>query len=76
MRSLPVSGLIKGMNAMLDWSDTATHDVAAPPRLPLHMKLEPVHQTGLDSIDRSGGRVSIDEKRMINCVPTSINCCR
>ncbi|MDB5568038.1 MAG: ribonucleotide-diphosphate reductase subunit beta [Tardiphaga sp.] len=51
---------------MLDWSDTETI-AAPPPRAPLQLNPEPVHPTGLDAIDRSGGRVSIDEKRMINC---------
>ncbi|MDB5634833.1 MAG: ribonucleotide-diphosphate reductase subunit beta [Tardiphaga sp.] len=51
---------------MLDWSDTETI-AAPPPRASLQLNPEPVHPTGLDAIDRSGGRVSIDEKRMINC---------
>ena len=56
---------------MLDWSDTEPSAVQALPvaalRPMVQLKLEPVDQTGLGSIDRTGGRVSVDEKRMINC---------
>ncbi len=49
---------------MLDWSEPA-----APAR---RMPLLPVtqttpDQTGPGAIDRGGGRVSVDDKRMINC---------
>ncbi|MGH6738433.1 MAG: ribonucleotide-diphosphate reductase subunit beta, partial [Bradyrhizobium sp.] len=51
---------------MLDWSDSS-----APARAPLPFVPKPdavaADQTGLGTIDRSGGRVSVDDKRMINC---------
>ncbi|MDI3567644.1 ribonucleotide-diphosphate reductase subunit beta, partial [Bradyrhizobium sp. Arg816] len=59
---------------MLDWSDTET-TAAAPAASSLatalrpqtQLRLEPADPTGLGAIDRAGGRVSVDEKRMINC---------
>jgi ribonucleoside-diphosphate reductase beta chain len=50
---------------MLDWSDSSTASRA--PSIPLAPKSLPGEQTGLGAIDRSGGRVSVDDKRMINC---------
>jgi ribonucleoside-diphosphate reductase beta chain len=51
---------------MLDWSEPA-----APARpLPSALAFAPLpssEATGLGTIDRHGGRVSVDEKRMINC---------
>ena len=51
---------------MLDWSEpTASRHQAIPP-----FPAQPIaraDQTGLGTIDRSGGRVSVDDKRMINC---------
>ncbi|WP_084788809.1 ribonucleotide-diphosphate reductase subunit beta [Bradyrhizobium sp. Cp5.3] len=60
---------------MLDWSDAemaAASVASAPalvtaPRPATRLKLEPVDPTGLGTIDRTGGRVSVGEKRMINC---------
>ncbi|HTE93767.1 MAG TPA: ribonucleotide-diphosphate reductase subunit beta, partial [Bradyrhizobium sp.] len=52
---------------MLDWSDTSA---AAARAVPAPLILTPDNapdQTGLGVIDRRGGRVSVDEKRMINC---------
>jgi len=52
---------------MLDWSDTSA---AAARHVPTPLILTPNNapdQTGLGVIDRRGGRVSVDEKRMINC---------
>src|SRR5258708_22373204 len=50
---------------MLDWSDSS---VSAPAPLPLVLKPDAAaDQTGLGNIDRGGGRVSVDDKRMINC---------
>ncbi len=52
---------------MLDWSDTST---TAARHAPVPFVLTPpvsIDQTGLGVIDRGGGRVSVDEKRMINC---------
>ena len=51
---------------MLDWSEPA----APVRRMPLPLVTQTVveaDQTGLGAIDRSGGRVSVDDKRMINC---------
>jgi ribonucleoside-diphosphate reductase beta chain len=50
---------------MLDWSDStpATSASAAA----IFNTSTGAEQTGLGAIDRSGGRVSVDEKRMINC---------
>jgi ribonucleoside-diphosphate reductase beta chain len=53
---------------MLDWSDTT----AAPARTPTHPAVAadntpPADSTGLGTIDRSGARVSVDDKAMINC---------
>jgi ribonucleoside-diphosphate reductase beta chain len=50
---------------MLDWSDPAT-----APRPPGALAPNPdnaAEKIGRDLIDRSGGRVSIDDKAMINC---------
>ncbi len=49
---------------MLDWSDTSS-----APKTPAFIPIpqSPTDATGLGTIDRSGGRVSVDEKRMINC---------
>ena len=51
---------------MLDWSEpTAARHQAIPP-----FPAQPIaraDQTGLGTIDRHGGRVSVDDKRMINC---------
>ena len=52
---------------MLDWSDSSA---SAARRVPAPLILTPDNapdQTGLGVIDRRGGRVSVDEKRMINC---------
>ncbi len=55
---------------MLDWSDT---DAASNLRRRLHSRRpfssswKPADPTGLGTIDRAGGRISVDEKRMINC---------
>jgi len=51
---------------MLDWSDTATTVRSALPTIVLNPDAA-ADQTGLGTIDRHGGRVSVDEKRMINC---------
>ena len=48
---------------MLDWSDSNTSTPSPP--VVFNTK-QPGEQTGLGMIDRSGGRVSVDEKRMIN----------
>src|ERR1700741_2257296 len=50
---------------MLDWSDQTSS--AAPSPAAVFNTQPPADQTGLGTIDRSGGRVSVDEKRMINC---------
>jgi ribonucleoside-diphosphate reductase beta chain len=50
---------------MLDWSDTdAKPAIPAPLIVFAKPSAEP---TGLGAIDREGGRVSIDQKAMINC---------
>src|SRR6187549_498671 len=51
---------------MLDWSEPA----APVRRMPIPLVTQTVveaDQTGLGAIDRSGGRVSVDDKAMINC---------
>ena len=50
---------------MLDWSDTATTARHVPPPIVPNPEAA-ADQTGLGTIDRRGGRVSVDEKRMIN----------
>ena len=50
---------------MLDWSEPATPARQMPPTLTIDRS--PADATGLGAIDRRGGRVSVDEKRMINC---------
>src|SRR5688572_13549839 len=67
MRSLPVSSKKhKEINPMLDWSEPSAPASHAPPPF---AALPPAgaDQTGLGTIDRRGGRVSVDDKRMINC---------
>jgi ribonucleoside-diphosphate reductase beta chain len=49
---------------MLDWSETEPK-TALP--TPLSVFAKPSPQSGLGEIDRKGGRVSIDQKAMINC---------
>src|SRR5271154_6409936 len=57
---------------MLDWSDTEStavsqvHAIGAL-RVAVQVNPESVAQSEPGVIDRSGGRVSVDEKRMINC---------
>ena len=51
---------------MLDWSETSASARPMPPVLAAQPLTEP-DQTGLGAIDRRGGRVSVDDKRMINC---------
>jgi ribonucleoside-diphosphate reductase beta chain len=59
------------MKTMLDWSDTNLASAKAVPLAALQpaiqLKLSAADPTGLGVIDRSGGRVSVDDKRMINC---------
>src|ERR1019366_2970398 len=50
---------------MLDWSDTTT--VPRPPAALVPNPDSAAEKIGRDLIDRSGGRVSIDDKAMINC---------
>ena len=51
---------------MLDWSEPASPVRRMP--IPLVVQTTAAaDQTGLGAIDRSGGRVSVDDKRMINC---------
>ena len=50
---------------MLDWSESASAR-PVPPSLAA-APLPQADQTGLGDIDRRGGRVSVDDKRMINC---------
>ena len=49
---------------MLDWSEPSAAARHAPPSIVLNAGAD---QTGLGTIDRHGGRVSVDDKRMINC---------
>ena len=51
---------------MLDWSEPAAPLRQMPPALVAQTTVA-ADQTGLGAIDRSGGRVSVDDKRMINC---------
>ncbi len=51
---------------MLDWSEPSAPARQAPPPFVAQPVAEP-DQTGLGAIDRRGGRVSVDDKRMINC---------
>ena len=51
---------------MLDWSEPSASARARPPALAV-TPIAPSESTGLGAIDRRGGRVSVDEKRMINC---------
>src|SRR5258708_4715603 len=67
MRSLPVSSTNQGKTTMLDWSDTSAAAVRHPPAPFILTPDNATDQTGLGVIDRRGGRVSVDEKRMINC---------
>ena len=50
---------------MLDWSEPSAAARRAPPSIVLNAA--GADQTGLGTIDRHGGRVSVDDKRMINC---------
>src|SRR3981189_1282407 len=52
---------------MLDWSDTSATGVRPAPVPFILTPDNAADQTGLGVIDRRGGRVSVDEKRMINC---------
>src|ERR1700759_409862 len=55
---------------MLDWSDTEPTAASPIPvilRSPPRGKPETTDPANTGLIDRSGGRVSVDEKRMINC---------
>jgi ribonucleoside-diphosphate reductase beta chain len=65
MRSLPVSGTNQGTKAMLDWSDT-TPSSRAPIRFAPNLGTV-TEKSGRETIDRGGGRVSVDDKAMINC---------
>jgi ribonucleoside-diphosphate reductase beta chain len=65
---------VEGHRTMLDWSilEHQPKQKLRPPPLPrarpsTHQAGAVAAQTGLGAIDRSGGRVSVDEKRMINC---------
>src|SRR5688572_782316 len=51
---------------MLDWSEPSASARALPPALATAL-IAPSVSTGLGTIDRRGGRVSVDDKRMINC---------
>jgi ribonucleoside-diphosphate reductase beta chain len=51
---------------MLDWSETSASARPVPPAFAAQPVTGP-DQTGLGAIDRRGGRVSVDDKRMINC---------
>src|SRR5215470_8935799 len=51
---------------MLDWSEPAASARQMSPMLTIAPLSSP-DATGLGTIDRHGGRVSVDEKRMINC---------
>ena len=51
---------------MLDWSEPAAPVRRMPPPLVAQTPVA-ADQTGLGAIDRGGGRVSVDDKRMINC---------
>ena len=50
---------------VLDWSETETAHtpIIRPAFIGRH---EPIDATGLGKIDRHGGRVSVDEKQMMN----------
>jgi ribonucleoside-diphosphate reductase beta chain len=52
---------------MLDWSEPKSAAVSGAPLAPVGDALPVADATGLGSIDRSGGRVSVDDKAMINC---------
>jgi ribonucleoside-diphosphate reductase beta chain len=57
---------------MLDWSDTEPTAAAQIPaihalRSAAQAKTASANDANTGLIDRSGGRVSVDEKRMINC---------
>src|SRR5215831_12793616 len=52
---------------MLDWSEPAAPVRQPPPPVAVIAPLPSSEATGLGMIDRRGGRVSVDEKRMINC---------
>src|SRR4030088_2696945 len=52
---------------MLDWSEPAAPVRRMPPPSLVAPTTAAADQTGLGTIDRSGGRVSVDDKRMINC---------
>src|SRR5258708_39954769 len=51
---------------MLDWSEPSASVRQAPPPF-VNQPVAVADQTGLGTIDRRGGRVSVDDKRMINC---------
>ena len=51
---------------MLDWSEP-TQPSAPTIRLKPESLSPEADATGLGEIDRRGGRVSVDDKRMINC---------
>ena len=50
---------------MLDWSESASTRPMPPSAAAT--PFTQADQTGLGDIDRRGGRVSVDDKRMINC---------
>src|SRR5450830_1014840 len=52
---------------MLDWSDTTASPVRTVHPAAIADTVPPADVTGLGTIDRSGSRVSVDDKRMINC---------
>ncbi len=56
---------------MLDWSDTEPAAAAPIPVINVLRSASQVNpgstRSGLGAIDRRGGRVSVDDKRMINC---------
>src|SRR5437762_14004691 len=66
MRSLPVSRQEEKETTMLDWSEPAAPPRRMPPPLVAQTTVA-ADQTGLGAIDRPGRRVSVDDKRMINC---------
>src|SRR5579862_6951522 len=51
---------------MLDWSEPAAPTRQTPP-LFIPQAVAATESVGLGTIDRHGGRVSVDDKRMINC---------
>src|SRR6478752_3063340 len=51
---------------MLDWSEPSAPARQAPPAF-VTTPVAVADPTGLGTIDRRGGRILIDDKRMINC---------